>query len=60
MLVTITFRDWSAMEDHSEADIVARLFPDRERHRAEEQRRFELLEAHWDVVLEERDADEGG
>jgi hypothetical protein len=29
--------------------------PDRERHRAEEQRRFELIEAHWDVVLEDVD-----
>ena len=53
LMVTITYRDWAAIEDHSEAEIVARLFPDRERHRAEEQRRFELLEAHWDVPLEE-------
>ena len=54
MLVSITYRDWSAIESHSEADIARRLFPDLARHRAEEQRRFELLEAHWDVVLEER------
>ena len=54
VLVTITYRDWAAMEAHSEAEITQRLFPDQERHRAEEQRRFELLEAHWDVVLEHR------
>ena len=57
VLVSITYRDWDAIEDHSEADIAARLFPDRARHRLEEQRRFELLEAHWDVVLEERAAE---
>jgi hypothetical protein len=51
-LVTIAYRDWAAIEAHSEDEIAARLFPDRERHRAEERRRFELLEAHWDVVLQ--------
>lgn len=52
-LVTITYRDWAAMEEHSDAEIAARLFPDADRYRAEEQRRFELLEAHWDVPLED-------
>jgi hypothetical protein len=52
-LVMITYRDWSAMEAHSEAEIAARLFPDQERYRAEERRRFELLDAHWDVPLED-------
>jgi hypothetical protein len=52
-LVTITYRDWAAMEAHSEAEIAARLFPDQERYKAEERRRFELLEAHWDVPLED-------
>ena len=53
-LVTITYRDWAALEAHSEAEIARRLFPDQERYRAEEQRRFELTEAHWDVPLEGR------
>jgi len=53
-LVTITYRDWAAMEEHSEVAIAERLFPDRERYAAEERRRFELLDAHWDVPLEER------
>ena len=52
-LVTITYRDWGAMEAHSEAEITRRLFPDAERYEAEERRRFELLEAHWDVPLED-------
>jgi hypothetical protein len=53
-LVTITYRDWAAMEAHSEAELAQRLFPDQERYRLEERRRFEILEAHWDVPLEER------
>ena len=52
-LVTIIYRDWAAVEDHSEAEIAARLFPDQERYLAEERRRFELLEAHWDVPFED-------
>ena len=35
----------------TEAEIVARLYPDRTRLQKEEERRFELLVAHWDVPL---------
>ena len=52
--VTITYRDWAAMEEHTDPAIVARLYPDAEKLRREEQRRFELIEAHWDTPLEER------
>ena len=52
-LVTIVYRDWAAVEDHSEAEIAKRLIPDQERYAAEERRRFELLEAHWDVPLQD-------
>lgn len=51
-MVTITYRDWAAIEEHSEAEIARRLFPDQDRYREEERRRFSLLEGHWDVVLE--------
>ena len=54
VLVTIIYRDWAALEDHSEAEIAKRLFPDQKKYRKEERHRFELLEAHWDVPLEER------
>jgi hypothetical protein len=54
LLVSITYADWNALEAHSETEIAARLYPDQDRFRAEEQRRFELLDAHWDVVLESR------
>lgn len=59
ILVTITYRDWAAMEGHSPAGMVERLFPDQDRFRAEEQRRFELLDAHWDVPLEDHPLPEG-
>jgi hypothetical protein len=51
-LVTITYRDWAAIEEHSDAEIAARLYPDQATFRAEEAHRFSLLEAHWDVPLE--------
>lgn len=51
--VTITYRDWAAMEAHADPALVARLYPDSEKLEREEQRRFELVEAHWDIALEE-------
>jgi hypothetical protein len=41
------------MEEHTDPAIVDRLYPDRAKLEAEEQRRFELLDAHWDTPLEE-------
>ena len=55
VMVTITYRDWAAMEATARRTIKLRLFPDQERFRAEEARRFELLEAHWDVPLTDLD-----
>jgi hypothetical protein len=36
-----------------EEAIAKRLYPDQETFRKEEQRRFEILDAHWDVPLVE-------
>jgi hypothetical protein len=36
-----------------EAALARHLFPDQETFRREEQRRFEILDAHWDVPLTE-------
>jgi len=52
VMVSITYRDWAAIQEHSDGEIVRRLYPDQERFAAEERHRFGLLEAHWDVVLE--------
>jgi hypothetical protein len=54
-MVAITVRDRATVDDHSDDEIAARLFPDQDRYRAEERRRFQLLDAHWDVVLENVD-----
>jgi hypothetical protein len=54
--VVITFKDAAAMNAPSgEAEIVKRLYPDQATFRKEEQRRFEILDAHWDVPLNELD-----
>jgi hypothetical protein len=56
--VVITFKDTAAMNAPSdEAEIVRRLYPDRATFEKEEQRRFEILDAHWDVPLNEVDLD---
>ena len=57
VLVSITYRDWAAIQEHSDAEIARRLYPDQEAFKAEESRRFALLDAHWDVVLESRPLD---
>jgi len=54
VLVSITYRDWAAIEEHSDAEIAERLYPDQPAFKAEEQRRFELRDANWDVPLDRR------
>jgi hypothetical protein len=54
--VVITYRDTAAMTGPSnDAEIVKRLYPDAATFAREEQRRFEILDAHWDVPLNELD-----
>jgi hypothetical protein len=54
--VAITFKDAAALVGPSdEAAIQRRLFPDAARFQKDEQRRFEILDAHWDVPLNELD-----
>src|SRR6185295_4111128 len=54
--VVITYRDTAAMMGPSGDDeIVKRLYPDAAKFTREEQRRFEILDAHWDVPLNELD-----
>ena len=50
--VTLVFRSVAAAADPSgEDEIKKQLFPDQETFRREEQRRFEILLAHWDVPV---------
>jgi hypothetical protein len=41
----------------SDDEIIAKLYPDRAKFLREEQRRFEVLIAHWDVPLNHLDLD---
>jgi hypothetical protein len=51
-LVVITFANWSVLGGPSPDEAIAkRLYPDQETFRKEEQRRFEMLDAHWDIPL---------
>ncbi len=50
--VTIVFKSAAVAADSSgEGEIMKQLFPDQETYRREEQRRFEILLAHWDLPL---------
>ncbi len=50
--VTIVFKDVEAAYDPgNEAAIIEELYPDQETFRTEEQRRFEILDAHWDMPV---------
>ena len=52
--VAITYKDVAAMVGPSgDEEIQRRLYPDRAKFLNEEQRRFEILDAHWDVPLNE-------
>ena len=54
--VAITYKDVAAFVGPSgEEAIQKRLYPDRAKFLREEQRRFEILDAHWDVPLNELD-----
>jgi hypothetical protein len=56
--VTLTFRDSAAAHDPAYEEAVKRqLYPDQDALRREEQRRFEILGSHWDVVSDGVDLD---
>jgi hypothetical protein len=53
-LVVNTFSSWNVLGGPSPDDAIAkRLYPDQETFKKEEARRFEILDAHWDVPLVE-------
>lgn len=50
--VTIVFKNMAAASDQaSEESIIKKLYPDQETYKREEQRRFEILLAHWDTPV---------
>jgi hypothetical protein len=55
--VTLIFKNVVAAHESSGEDALKRqLFPDQATFQREEQRRFEILDAHWDVPLTEVEA----
>ncbi len=56
--ITIVFRNAAvANDDFDSASLLKQLFPDQATYKREEQRRFEILEAHWDVPIKDVDLD---
>jgi hypothetical protein len=50
--VTIVFKNATvANETFDEAALQKQLFPDQSTFQSEEQRRFEILDAHWDLPI---------
>jgi len=56
--VTIVFKNGTvATEAFDEAALQKQMYPDQETFHQEEQRRFEILDAHWDLPLKTVDLD---
>jgi hypothetical protein len=54
--VTIVFKNATvANEPFDEDNLKKQLFPDKETYVREEQRRFEILDAHWDLPIKTMD-----
>lgn len=54
--VTIVYKNAAIAHDNFDsATILKQLFPDQETYKKEEQRRFEILEAHWDLPVKDVD-----
>ena len=51
--VTITFKNSTVAttSNPNEADEIKKLYPDQATYQREEQRRFEILLAHWDIPV---------
>jgi len=55
---TIVFKNAQIANDNFDsAPLLKQLFPDQDSYKKEEQRRFEILDAHWDVPIKEIDLD---
>lgn len=54
--ITIVFKNAAiANDDFDSSALIKSLYPDQETYKKEEQRRFEILEAHWDLPLKDVD-----
>ena len=56
--VTIVFKNAAIANDNFDSSaLIKQLFPDQESYKKEEQHRFEILEAHWDLPTKDVDLD---
>src|SRR5213080_192048 len=56
--VTIVFKNAAIANDNFDSSaLIKQLFPDQESYKKEEQHRFEILEAHWDLPIRDVDLD---
>jgi hypothetical protein len=55
---TIVFKNAQVANDNFDsASLLKQLFPDQDSYKKEEQRRFEILDAHWDLPIKDFDLD---
>jgi hypothetical protein len=57
--VTIIYKNAAVAheDDPNRPAVLKQLFPDQETYKKEEQRRFEILDGHWDVPIKDVDLD---
>ena len=56
--VTIVFKNAAIANDNFDSSgVIKQLFPDQETYKKEEQLRFEILDAHWDLPIKDVDLD---
>jgi hypothetical protein len=56
--VTIVFKNAPIANDNFDSSaVIKQLYPDQETYKKEEQRRFEILDAHWDLPIKDVDLD---
>ncbi len=56
--VTIVFKNAAIANDNFDSSaVIKQLYPDQETYKKEEQRRFEILDAHWDLPIKDVDLD---
>ena len=54
--VTIVYKNAAVAHDNFDlASLIKQMYPDQETYKKEEQRRFEILDAHWDLPVKELD-----
>ena len=56
--VTIAYKNAATANDNFDsAALLKQLYPDQDTYKKEEQRRFEILDAHWDLPIKDLDLD---